>query len=392
MAGVGPAVLSVFDVEPRFIGGTEAYARELSAQLGDRGWRSVLSFSTPPAPDVRRFLSLPNVSLELVECAHGGTARILSQLARVLRRHRPRIVHFHYVGFLSPYPWLARLLSAEQVFFTDHGSRPESYVIRRASLLRRWVARGINLPLSRIICVSAYGHRSLTGRGLFPAERCEMIYNGVDLGRVAESAERGAAFRRRFGIPNDRKVVLQVSWIIPEKGILDLLAAAQIVASRNEDVHFVIVGDGPFRDEYEHRAREMGLKERVTWTGLVEDPFSAGVYDAADILCQVSRWEEVFGWVIAEAMAYRRPVVATRVGGIPELLTDGDTGFLVERGDVEGLATKLLTLIDNPGRRRSMGIAGRARVDERFDLRKNVSRLLRAYGIPAPKQPPINVA
>jgi glycosyltransferase involved in cell wall biosynthesis len=219
-----------------------------------------------------------------------------------------------------------------------------------------------------------------------------MIYNGVDLGRVAESAERGAAFRRRFAIPDDRKVVLQVSWIIPEKGILDLLAAAQIVGSRNPDVHFVIVGDGPFRDEYEHQATEMGLKERVTWTGLVEDPFSAGVYDAADILCQVSRWEEVFGWVIAEAMAYRRPVVATRVGGIPEIVTDGDTGFLIERGDVKDLATKLLTLIDSPDRRRSMGIAGRARVDERFDLRKNVSLLLRAYGIPAPKQPPIDVA
>ena len=389
MGRVAPAVLSVFDVEPRFIGGTESYARELSAQLGGHGWRSVLAFSPTPAPAVARFLALPNVSLEVVDCAHGRTTRVLSQLARVLRRHRPKIVHFHYVGFLSLYPWLARLLFAEQVFFTDHASRPESHVNRRASLVRKWVARAINLPLSRVICVSAYGHRCFTERGLFPRERCEMIYNGVDLGRVVESTERAAAFRRRFSIPNGRKVVLQVSWIIPEKGILDLLAAARIVAVGNPDVHFVIVGDGPFRDEYAQKAAEMGLNDRVTWTGLVQDPFSAGAFDTADILCQVSRWEEVFGWVIAEAMAYRRPVVATRVGGIPELVTDEDTGFLIERGDVEALATKLLTLLDSPGRRRAMGIAGRANVDEKFDLHKNVTRLLRAYGIHKTNLPPL---
>ena len=381
MRHVAPAVLSVFDVEPRFIGGTESYARELSTQLGDHGWRSVLAFSTPPTGDVCRFLALQNVSLEVVEYAHGRTTRVLSQLAGVLRRHRPKIVHFHYVGFLSVYPWLARLLRAEQVFFTDHGSHPESHVNRRASLVRRWVARALNLPLSKVICVSAYGHRCFLKRGLFPPERCEMIYNGVDLGRVVESTERAAAFRRRFSIPNGRKVVLQVSWIIPEKGILDLLTAARIVAARDPDVHFVIVGDGPFRNEYAQKAAEMGLSKRVTWTGLVEDPFGAGVFDTADILCQVSRWEEVFGWVIAEAMAYRKPVVATRVGGIPELVADEDTGLLIERGDVEALATKLLTVLDSPGRRRAMGIAGRAKVDEKFDLRKNVTRLLRAYGI-----------
>ena len=187
--------------------------------------------------------------------------------------------------------------------------------------------------------------------------------------------------RARFSIPNERKVVLQVSWIIPEKGILDLLAAARVVTSRNDKAHFVIVGDGPFREEYTRKAIELGLREHVTWTGLLEDPFSAGAYDVAEVVCQVSRWEEVFGWVIAEAMAYRRPVIATRVGGIPELVTDEESGCLIERGDVDGLATKLLTLLDDPMRRRSMGIAGRKKVDAKFDLRKNVSHLLEAYGI-----------
>jgi glycosyltransferase involved in cell wall biosynthesis len=382
MARARPAVLSVFDVEPRFIGGTETYARELSSQLGLHGWRSLLCFSTTPPAPVRRFLEAENVSLARVDYVNGGSFAVLGQLTRVLGRHRPRIVHFHYTDLLSPGPWLARLLSADRVFFTDHSSRPAHYSVGRASLPKRLLARAITWPLSGVISVSGYGHRCFTTRGLFPSARTRMIYNGVDLTRVAESRERAAAFRQRFSIPGDRTIVLQVSWIIPEKGIPDLLAAARVVLSRRTDVHFVIVGDGAFREEYTRQARELGLTDHLTWTGLVEDPFTAGVYDAADVVCQVSRWEEVFGWVIAEAMAYRKPVVATRVGGIPELVTDGETGFLVERGGVQGLADRIVALCDDPARRRAMGLAARRKVDASFDLRKNVSRLLEAYGIP----------
>jgi len=381
MRPASPAVVSVFDVEPRFIGGTETYARELSAQLAHHGWRSVLCFATPPSEEVRRFLDLPNISLEVLGYLHGLKPRVIARLAQVLRRHRPRIVHLHYTDFLSPYPWLARLLSAEQVFFTDHASRPANHLTRRASLPKRCLARAINWPVSRVICVSDYGYRCFTERGLFSASRCEMIYNGVDLGRVAESAERATTFRCRLSIPSDRKVVLQVSWIIPEKGILDVLTAARIVVSQNPDVHFVLVGDGPFREEYTKKGVEMGLRGHLSWTGLLEDPFTAGAYDAADVVCQVSRWEEVFGWVIAEAMAYRKPVVATRVGGIPELVTDQESGFLIERGDADRLAATLLILLAEPARRESMGAAGRKTVDAKFDLRRNVARLLVAYGI-----------
>jgi len=381
MRPASPAVLSVFDVEPRFIGGTETYARELSAQLAHHGWRSVLCFATRPSEDVRRFLDLPDISLELVGYLHGLQPRVISRLAQVLRRYRPRIVHFHYTDFLSLYPWLARLLAAEQVFFTDHASRPANHLRRQASLPKRCLARAINWPVSKVICVSDYGYRCFTERGLFPAAQCEMIYNGVDLSRVAESADRAISFRRRFSIPSDRKVILQVSWIIPEKGILDFLAAARIVVAENADAHFVLVGDGPFREEYTSKAIDLGLRDHVTWTGLLEDPFTAGVYDAAHLVCQVSRWEEVFGWVIAEAMAYRKPVVATRVGGIPELVTDQESGFLIPRGDPATLAARVLLLLEDPTRRQSMGAAGRKTVEAKFDLRTNVARLLTAYGI-----------
>jgi glycosyltransferase involved in cell wall biosynthesis len=106
-----------------------------------------------------------------------------------------------------------------------------------------------------------------------------------------------------------------------------------------------------------------------------------GVYAAAEIVCQMSRWEEVFGFVIAEAMASGKPVVATRVGGIPELIDDGQTGFLVDRGDHQAMADKILALLADANLRRSMGCAGRLKAEIRFDLKKNVAELLRSYGI-----------
>lgn len=382
MAPAAQSVVSVFDVEPRFIGGTETYARELSRQLGRRGWRSVLCFVTPPTEEVRRFLDLPNVSIELLhQDVTRFNFRVMARVARILRRYKPRIVHFHYVDLLSLYPWVARLASGADVFFTDHGSRPEGHRSERASLPRRALARVVNWPVTRVICVSDYGYRSLGDRGLLPQGRCQRIYNGVDLSRVVESRERASAFRRRFSIPEGRTVVTQVSWIIPEKGILDLLHAARPIIAARPASHFVIVGEGAFRDEYMAKGRELGLEGHLTWTGLVEDPFTAGVYDATDILCQASRWGEVFGWVIAEAMAYGRPVVATRVGGIPEVVSEQQSGLLVDRGDVAALTDNLLALIDDPTRRMAMGKAAREKVQTLFDLQKNVTQLLESYGI-----------
>ena len=385
MAVSPPTLLSVFDVQPRFIGGTETYARELSRQLGRRGWRSVLCFATPPTEEVLRFLDLPNVSVELLhDDVTRFNVRVVARVARLLLRYKPRIAHFHYVDLLSLYPWAARLLSRADVFFTDHSSRPEGDRSERASLPRRCLARAINWPVTKVICVSDYGYRSLVDRGLFPEARCRRIYNGVDLSRVVESRERAGAFRGRFSIPDGRTIITQVSWIIPEKGILDLLHAAQRVVAERPASHFVIVGEGAFRDEYMAKGRELGLAGHLTWTGLIEDPFTAGVYDATDILCQMSRWGEVFGWVIAEAMAYGRPVIATRVGGIPEVVTERESGLLIPRGDVAALIESVVALMDDPGRRISMGKAGREKVQSCFDLQKNVTELLESYGLPAP--------
>ncbi|HEX3279723.1 MAG TPA: glycosyltransferase family 4 protein [Pyrinomonadaceae bacterium] len=374
-------VVSVFGVKPFRIGGTETFARELSRQLGEHHWKSVLCFLEEPTPEVREFLSLPNVSIEVLADATHFSLAAASNLGRIIRRHSPQVLHLHFTGFLGPYVWVARMLGVRQIFFTDHSSRPAAHSLRRASVLKRAMARAVNQPLTKVICVSDYGLRCLTTLGLLPTDRHTLIYNAVDLSRVSNDARRALEFRERYGIPKDRVVILQVSWMIPEKGIRALLEAARILVEQNANAHFVLVGEGAQRQQFMDDAAKLGISERVTWTGLVEDPFGAGVYDAADIICQLSQWEELFGWMIAEGMAYGKPIVATRVGGIPELVNDGESGFLVKRDDTEAAAEKLLQLIKDPDLRHKMGAAGRRVVAEKFDLKTNVAELVAQYGI-----------
>jgi len=111
-----------------------------------------------------------------------------------------------------------------------------------------------------------------------------------------------------------------------------------------------------------------------------------GVFAAADVVCQVSRWEEVFGYVIAEAMSCGRPLVATRVGGIPELVEDEKTGFVLDRGDVRGIADRILMLASDRELRERMGRAGREVAADKFDLERNVGRVVESYGVGAPAE------
>ncbi|HMG74669.1 MAG TPA: glycosyltransferase family 4 protein [Pyrinomonadaceae bacterium] len=379
-----PTLISVFGVKPLRIGGTETFARELSLQLSERGWQSVLCFLSEPTAEVRRFLDLPNISFEVLADSTNGNRDARRNLAAIMRKHRPEILHLHFVSFLNLYSWGARFRSARQVFFTDHHSRPAGYVQSRAPFWKRTAARLINQPLNKVVCVSNYGYECMTAVDLLPRSRFQMIYNGVDLTRVKTDPRLATEFRERYSIPAERAIVTQVSWIIPEKGIADFLETARLVLRQNRNVQFVLVGEGVDREQYVRDAAALGLDDHITWTGMVDDPFREGVFQAADVVCQFSRWEEVFGWMIAEAMAHGKPVVATRVGGIPEVITDGVTGHLVDRGDASAMSERLLELLNDPELRERMGAAGRATVATKFDLRKNVAQLIDAYGIRSP--------
>src|SRR5262249_17344813 len=231
----------------------------------------VLCFEGAPPETVGKFLSLPNVTLETLKAPDKMSWCNVRSFLTLLWRHRPDIVHLYYVGFVSLYPILAKLCGVKSVYFTDQTSHAATHVPRRAPLWKRLTVRLINFPLSGTICVSAYGHRCRTTLDTVPAHRIHMIYNAVDTSRAVQDSEKGQAFRRKYEIPEERSIVVQVSWLIPEKGIGDLLEAWRLVLNKASTTQLVIVGDGSARDEYVRLAARIGIEDHVTWTGIVQD-------------------------------------------------------------------------------------------------------------------------
>lgn len=187
--------------------------------------------------------------------------------------------------------------------------------------------------------------------GWVPDERLRVVRNGVDLAPFDDLPDRDDA-RRRLGWPAETPVVLCVARLAPEKG-LDLLADAV----RAGIARIVVAGEGPERARLEALGLEL-LGERDDVPLLMA---------AADLVCVPSRAEGL-GLAAIEAMAAARPVVATRVGGLPEVVEDGVGGALTPAGDPEALTTALRALLADPGRAAAMGEAGRARARERFGL------------------------
>jgi len=373
-------VLSIIGVNPDKIGGLEAYARELSLQLGERGWRSILCFQSPPPAVVRDYLILDNVVLEYLEGAISGAMYQLKLVCLIIR-YRPAVLHLQLVQIFGPYAWVARLFGARGVFYTDQVSRPTGFVGEERPVWKQIFFRGMMKPLTRIFCISQYVRQSFISLGLLPDERLTVLYNSVDIERAEAGMGKAEEFRMSLGISADTFLVVQVGQIIPEKGVPDLLEAAARVCLVNSAVHFLFVGDGEYLTEYRKLADRLGITDKVTFTGPIADPLAIGVFAAADLVCQVSRWEEAFGLVIAEAMAVARPVLATRAGGIPELVTNGVTGYTVERDDIEAIVTHILDLSRQQEWCVSLGAAGQKVCREKFDLRKNVNLLLNYYGI-----------
>jgi glycosyltransferase involved in cell wall biosynthesis len=148
------------------------------------------------------------------------------------------------------------------------------------------------------------------------------------------------------------------------------------VIQERPDAQFALVGEGPLRDAVAARIRELGLSGHIHLSGWHDKAFK--LMAAADVVSLTSRWEGA-PYTLLEAMAWSRPVVATAVNGCPEIVVDGNTGFLVPPGDATAWARRIVDLLSDPAMATAMGQRGRRRVEERFSLREMVARIESLY-------------
>src|SRR5215470_1896315 len=367
------------------VGGPAIHVVNLTAGLGPSRFESLLVTGTENPGEgslmdlAREHKIEPIVIPEMVGqlSLKPRDLKALIALYRLIRRERPHIVHTHAAkpGVLGRLA--ARLAGVPLVVHTFHGHILHGYYGPLMSRLLRWMERLLARRTDRIIAVSEQVKQDLVRYGVAPARKISVIPLGFDLGPFLDSAQHQGALFRELGLTNGARLVGIVGRIFPIKNHHLFLEAAARVAAEEAYARFLVVGDGVLRQEIEARARSLGLADRVTFTGWRRD--LPRVYPDLDVLVVSSRNEGTPVSAI-EAMASGCPVVATRVGGLPDLIEDGKTGSLVPSEDAEALAGAILRVLRDREAARAMAEAAREWVSQRFRARRLIGDMEQLYG------------
>jgi glycosyltransferase involved in cell wall biosynthesis len=298
-----------------------------------------------------------------------------AQVRAAIVAAEPDIVHTH-LEFADILGTLAARRLGIPTISTQHVvDRPEPG--SRDALRFRLTSMVLRRYGHRVIAVSEGARRHHLEAARLAPGRVITIHNGIDLDRFATvpAGTRGLV-RDRMGIPRDAPVILTVAVLREPKGIQHAVAALAQVRRSRPGVRYLIVGDGPYRPSLEHMVADRGLENEVVFAGAradVPDMLSAG-----DVFVLPSL-TEALPTVLAEAGAAGLPIVATTVGGIPEMVEHGESALLVPPGDPAALAAAVDRLLSNPRQAAAMGKAARRIARERFDARRQIDVLVQEY-------------
>lgn len=302
------------------------------------------------------------------------------RLARLIRKEQPQILHTH-TAKAGTVGRVASLLAGSRrppiVVHTFHGHVLRGYFGPVRSLFFRLLERWLAARTTALVAVSPQVRDDLVALGIAPRRRFVVIRLGIELDeRVAPDRNGRGESRRYLGIPGDRFAVGWIGRMTAVKRTDDVLIAFKGLRDSGVDAVLCMVGDGPDRVQLEERAHELGVAHETIFLGYQEDV--APFYAAFDALVLPSGNEGTPVSVI-EALAAELPVVATRVGGVPDVVRDGEDGFLVEAGATGDLAERLSRLALDPALRARMGRQGRERVLARYAVQRLVDDIDALY-------------
>jgi L-malate glycosyltransferase len=352
--------------------GAEVLARDLARRLGDR-YRFVflcLDGIGPLGED------LAAEGFEVLELRRrpGLDLAVAGRLRSAVKRHDIALLHAHqYTPFC--YAALSRRLSATPpILFTEHGRHyPDPRKPKRV-LANRWFLKATD----RVTAVGRFVKQALIDNEGLAESRIEVVYNGIDPDAFppTDDASRTRA-RRLIGVDGDAPVVMQVARFHPVKDhALSVRAFARVVQAFPA-ARLCLVGDGEERPAIEALSAELGVHNHVLFMGARDDVDR--LLPGVDVFI-LSSLSEGVSVTLLEAMATSLPIVATDVGGNPEVVDHGQTGLLSPRGDADALAENLTALLGDPGRRQSFGRAGRARLLDMFTQDRMHRQFAELYG------------
>jgi glycosyltransferase involved in cell wall biosynthesis len=353
------------------VGGAEVLAARLARRLRDRFRFLLVCLDELGA--LGKDLAEEGFHVTVVGRRQPGVDwRCAWRLGRLLRREGVGLIHAHQYGPFF-YALAARLLYRRPpVLFTEHGRDHPDHPRRKRIVVNQLLLR----RRDRVVGVGEAVRQALIHNEGIPAGRVEVLYNGVDLSPFGRPCADRAALRREVGAEDGDFVIFQVARLDRLKDHATAVRALARLVPRLPRARLVLVGEGPERGPIEELVRRDGLGAHVRLLGLRKDV--ARLLPAADLFLLTSVTEGIPLTVI-EAMGAGLPVVATRVGGMTEVVEDGGTGLLAPAGDDGALAEQVLRLAQGPALREEMGRLGRARAAELFSEERMLDGYVRLY-------------
>jgi glycosyltransferase involved in cell wall biosynthesis len=365
------------------VGGPAIHATLLTERLDPSRYDSLLvtgreaeaegNYLTLYGKTPARLVLVPTLGREI----RGGQDVVaFAQLVRLMRRFRPDVVHTHTAKAGTLGRLAARVCRVPRVVHTYHGHVLQGYFSPPKARLFLAIERWLGRHTDRLLTVSEGIRHELLALGIGRPDRFQVLPLGLDLDGFLDAEALRGELRRELGFTGDEFLVGIVARLVPIKAHETFFRAAAAVAGRLSGARFIVVGDGERRAELEALARSLGLWERVRFLGWRRD--LERVYADLDVVALTSR-NEGSPVSLIEAMAAARPVVATRVGGVPDLVDSGVNGVLVPVDDAAALARAIEMIAGDPDRGRALGGAGRRRVYPAFSASRLIGDVDRLY-------------
>ena len=320
---------------------------------------------TPPADSIRR-AGVPVVDLAM---KRNGRLRGLWQFFRLLRQERPEIIHNWLIHAALLGRVMGRLLGVPVIVSARHS-------VNFGNSLRRWLNCWTIRLDDRTIAICDHMHQVEMAQTGAATDKIVTIYNGIPKISFPSRESARASLLGALQLPPEARLVGTVGRLHAAKGHADMVMAIPQIVAQQPLAHFIWIGDGPERVALEAQVEQLEVAGHVHFLGDRNDV--PELLAALALFVMPSRWEGL-SIAIMEAMATGLPVVATAVGGTPELVVDGETGLLVPPQDADSLAQAIRQLLENPALARRMGEAGRQRVQNHFTIAEMVSQTEQLY-------------
>jgi sugar transferase (PEP-CTERM/EpsH1 system associated) len=355
------------------IGGTERVVCDLVRVFNDTDFRTSVC-CLDALGEFGEDLRNEGIDVHVLDRKPGLDFALSSCLRDLYSREKIDLIHAHQY---TPYFYAAAAAFRAgllPVIFTEHGRHwPDRLRIRRAM-----VNQMLRLTTTAYTAVSGFSRESLIRFEKMPGESIRVIYNGIDPDSIRNDADDRRNVRSELGIKDDDPLALSIGRLDPIKDFATLIRAFARIATQLPGARLCIAGDGDeaYKQQLLQLVQDLKLGENVRLLGMRRD--ISALLAACDLYTLTSITEAT-SMTILEAMAARKPVVATETGGNPELVVHGQTGVLVPVGDVVSISDAILFLLNDPARRERMGAAGRTRVEELFSKEQCFDRYRDLY-------------